>query len=98
MSARNTPKVLEIRRTKEELLDYLSRFDLELRLESPVRHLEPIGRLCTLLLDRLVLLTGGTLETNAFGRLLQSLLARAHALHARPTAPITLPHQEAAND
>lgn len=94
----NAPKALEIRRTKEELLDYLSRFDVEIRLESPVRHLDPIGRLCVLLLDRLIVLTGGTLETNAFGRLLQSLLTRAAALHTRPTAPITLEHQEAAND
>lgn len=96
----NAPKLLEIRRTKEELLDYLSRYDVEIRLESPARHLEPIGRLCVLLLDRLIVLTGGTLETNAFGRLLQSLLARATALHTRPTAPLSLPTfaQEPAND
>lgn len=79
----NAPKLLEIRRTKEELEWYLSAFDLEIRAKSPARHLDPVSRLCVLLLDRLIALTSGTLETNAFGRQIQALLERARALHAR---------------
>jgi len=78
-------KLLQAQRLRSELEDWLSRFDLEIRLGSPPRHLEPIGQICALLLEKLVRVQGQTLETNAFADRIQVLAQRGLDLWKRPT-------------
>ncbi|HEU4582687.1 MAG TPA: hypothetical protein VFS67_30730 [Polyangiaceae bacterium] len=79
-------KLLLAHKTREQLEDYLSRYDLEIRLQSPPRHLEPIATVCALLLDRLSACTGATLETRAFADRIGTLTARAIEIWKRPAA------------
>jgi hypothetical protein len=80
-------KLLQAERVRRELEDWLSRFDLEIRLGSPPRHLDPIGQVCALLIEKLVRVQGETLETNAFADRLQVLAQRGLGLWKRPPVP-----------
>jgi len=81
-------KLLLAHKTREQLEDYLSRSDLEIRLQSPPRHLEPLATVCALLLDRLSACTGPTLETRAFADRIGALTARAIEIWKRPAASV----------
>lgn len=85
MSTRLPGKLLQAQRVRDELEEYLSRFDLELRLQSPPRHLDPIAVVCTLLLEKLVRISGGTVETNALAARIEALVSRGIALWKQPT-------------
>lgn len=81
-------KLLVAQQTRAQLEDYLARYDLEIRLQSPPRHLEPIATVCALLLDRLRACTGATLETRAFADRIGALTARAIEIWKRPAASV----------
>ncbi len=86
----NPRKLLQASRVRSELEDHLSRFDLELRLQSPARHLDVIGTVCALLLEKLVRIQGETLETNAYADRIGALAQRGMNLWKRP--PVGKPH------
>lgn len=59
-------RLYQAAKTRTELDEYLGRFRFELDCESTPRHLENVARVCALLLDRLVLLVGESLDTQAY--------------------------------
>jgi hypothetical protein len=80
----NPRKLLQASRVRSELEEYLSRWDLEIRLESPPRHLDVVGTVCALLLEKLQRIHGQTLETDAYADRINLLSKRAIALWKRP--------------
>jgi len=84
-------KLLQAERLRRELEDWLSRFDLELRVGSPPRHLDPIGQVCALLLEKLVRVQAETVETRAFAERIAALAQRGLDLWKRPPVPLVAP-------
>jgi len=80
----NPRKLLQASRVRSELEEYLSRWDLEIRLESPPRHLDVIGTLCAVLLEKLQNIHGQTVETDAYADRINLLAKRAIALWKQP--------------
>ncbi len=82
-----TARILEAERARKGLEDYLSRWDLEIRVGSPPRHLEPIGEVCRLELSNLERATGETTESHAFAQRIECLATRSVELWKRPSRP-----------
>lgn len=80
----NPRKLLQAERVRSELEDYLSRWDVEIRLGSVTRHLELVGTICALLLEKLVRVTGETLQTSSYADRISLLADRSIQLWKRP--------------
>ena len=62
----NAPRRLRAQHLADRFSFRVQQVDLELRLGSPRRALDVLLEHCQLLLESLVLLTGGTVQTRAF--------------------------------
>lgn len=76
--------------TRRELDEYLGRFRFELDAESCPRHLEYVGTVCRLLIERWVGLTGESLETRGYRAQIHEYARQA----AEMWAPLKPPKSE----
>lgn len=79
----------EIASLRKALAEYLDGFEQELLLGTEPRHIERLRVLCRMLLEKLVLRGGATVETQAFERRLNQLAAVLDGPR-RPSSPPSL--------
>lgn len=82
--------LLQIRRARENVVDFLQRFEFEIAAESTPRHLKNVAVACELLLEKLIRIQGHeTLETRGFENALADLVEKGRRLWEveRPSSP-----------
>ncbi len=80
---------LQVERVRQQLFEFISRFEMELDAESTPRHIDNVQAVCVLLLEKLVRLQGyETVQTRALEERIDRLAAKGQALwSAAPAAP-----------
>lgn len=82
----NSRKLLQAQRIRQELDEWLDRWNTEITAETVPRHLECYGTLCRVLLQSLIGIQGATVETNAYADRIHARCERALSMWtpARP--------------